>query len=300
MFKNYNLQGDWEGPSGEVWGDTPHLTSNIFKHIKACRQRKLLSGSLVDKRWCVWSTRRQAEVWHLGRGNKAPAIVSKDEGESPPGRVFRRAQTSICWGCYRHIWSGLGSSRAGCVIPGDPILSSPLRLQLHAPPPQLPAAVFGLLASQAAPPCMWGHEAEEQAVTVRSFVTSDSSHTCCWYREQRICSWGPASEPCAFLLSRVRTWPHPQQRGVVCPRWYLTDVIKDTLPDCLWSWLCVYFYWFKTCLFSSQPFLIKQRVSVQSYLSVGTLSKGLLEHEKVLGKMDNARQKYEKGKWVHG
>lgn len=140
----------------------------------------------------------------------------------------------------------------------------------------------------------------QQAVTVRSFVTSDSSHTCCWYREQRICSWGPASEPCAFLLSRVRTWPHPQQRGVVCPRWYLTDVIKDTLPDCLWSWLCVYFYWFKTCLFSSQPFLIKQRVSVQSYLSVGTLSKGLLEHEKVLGKMDNARQKYEKGKWVHG
>lgn len=50
MFKNYNLQGDWEGPSGEDWGDTPHLTSNIFKHIKDCRQKKLLSGSLVDER----------------------------------------------------------------------------------------------------------------------------------------------------------------------------------------------------------------------------------------------------------
>lgn len=43
-------------------------------------------------------------------------------------------------------------------------------------------------------------------------------------------------------------------------------------------------------------FLVRWKISVKSYLSVGTLSKGLLECKKILGITGNAKQKYKKRK----
>lgn len=42
----------------------------------------------------------------------------------------------------------------------------------------------------------------------------------------------------------------------------------------------------------SSLFLVKQKISVHSHLSVGTLSKGLLENKMILGTTGNAKQKY--------
>lgn len=168
----------------------------------------------MNKKWFVWTARRKLEAWHLAKDNKAPDVLSKDRVGSPEGRVFRRAQTHICWKHYRHIWSRFGSNRVVCVFLGD------------SPQPSMaPDLKFFFLAISSCsfqPLDLLGcslHLVREDTKSRNKGshpVSSGCSHMHCCYCEMCTCSPGVLPDLSrwtmhGFPVPWARPWPHPQQ-----------------------------------------------------------------------------------------
>lgn len=65
-------------------------TTSDFKCIQDSRQKNLFTGSLMNKKWCVWTARRKPETWHSDR-QQSPTFTIKGQSGISRGKGFQES-----------------------------------------------------------------------------------------------------------------------------------------------------------------------------------------------------------------